>query len=350
MQPSIIPFLTPMAVLERMNSNNDVGFKMFMAPVNHNKLDEKKTLQIINTILGNTYQHEDKLTRQNQDFGLDACVVVGYDDNNLKEKQPEHTVCMKVLHPEQPELNGTVYLGMFPKDITQLITHLQSNRFQKLLKTDATTVNGQEYVAEYFKVAEQWKNQKNTETLPSYFNLLKLVKQHSKEDHVWISFWEGMHRYVAIMLSLLCADITYDSTNCYIHRTLTTESLRRGDIKGFLNQKIPPEELIQDIFNGKRSDAPLFKSNITITVYIPTMTGEDIDTIMEVTQGQSQSVSDNKLSSAVQTLSTSLHDCLSICFTLVGSRMLIAESRRLDIQYKINVQQAITDQAYRKKI
>jgi hypothetical protein len=82
-------------------------------------------------------------------------------------------------------------------------------------------------------VAEQWKNKKETETLPSYFNLLKLVKQHSKEDHVWISFWEGMHRHVAIMLSQLCADITYDSTNCYIHRTLTTESLKRGDIKGF---------------------------------------------------------------------------------------------------------------------
>jgi len=75
-----------MAVLEQVNTNNNVGLRMFMAPVNHNKLDEKKTLQIINTILGNTYQHENGLTRRNQDFGLDACVVVGYDDNNLKEK------------------------------------------------------------------------------------------------------------------------------------------------------------------------------------------------------------------------------------------------------------------------
>jgi hypothetical protein len=86
LQPSIILFLTPMAVLESFNTNNDVGFRMFTAPVKHNKLAEKKTLQIINTILGNTYQHENKLTRQNQDFGLDACIVVGYDDNNLKEK------------------------------------------------------------------------------------------------------------------------------------------------------------------------------------------------------------------------------------------------------------------------
>jgi hypothetical protein len=66
-------------------------------------------------------------------------------------------------------------------------------------------------------------------------------------------------------------------------------------------------------------------------------------------RGQSQSVLDNKLSSAMQTLSTSLHDCLSICISLVSSRQ-IAQDARPDIHYKITVQQAIPDQAYRKKI
>jgi hypothetical protein len=173
-----------MAVLKQVNTNNNIGLRMFMAPVNHNKLDKKKTLQIINTILGNTYQHENKLTRQNQDFGLDACIVVGYDEHNLKEKRPENTVRMKVLHPEQTELNRFVYRGMFPEDITQLTTCLQSEQFQQLLKTDATSFDGQEYLAEYFKVSEQCKNKKETNTLPSYFKLLKLIKQHSKEDHV----------------------------------------------------------------------------------------------------------------------------------------------------------------------
>jgi hypothetical protein len=151
---------------------------------------------------------------------------------------------MKVLHPEQTELDRLVYHGMFLEKITQLTSHLQTEQFQKLLKTDATTINGQEYVAEYFKVSEQWKNGKETNTLPSYFKLLKLVKQHSKEDHIWISFWEGMHRHVAITLSLLCADITYDSTNCSIFNTLTTDSIKRGDIKGFADPKVPPKKLI----------------------------------------------------------------------------------------------------------
>ncbi len=145
-----------------------------------------------------------------------------------------------------------------------------------------------------------------------------------------------MHRHVAIILSLLCTDIIYDSTNCYIFRTLNTKSIRRGDIRGFANQRVPPKKLIQDIFDGKRSDAPLLKSDITITAYIPTMAVKDIDTIMEVTHCQSQSVSDNKLSSAMQTLSTSLHDCLSICISLVSSRQ-IAQGARPDIHYKITV-------------
>jgi hypothetical protein len=113
-----------MAVLKKVNTNNNKGFRIFTAPVNHNKLDEKKTIQIINTILGNTYQHENELTRQNQNFGLDACIIVGYDDNNMKEKQPKNTVRMKVLHPEKTELNQLVYRGIFLEEITQLTTCL----------------------------------------------------------------------------------------------------------------------------------------------------------------------------------------------------------------------------------
>ncbi len=79
------------------------------------------------------------------------------------------------------------------------------------------------------------------------------------------------------------------------------------------------------------------------------MAVKDIDTIMEVKNDQSQSVSDSKLSSAMQTLSTSLHDCLSVCILLVSSRQ-IASDARPDVHYKITVQQAKTDQAYRKKI
>ncbi len=116
-----------------------------------------------------------------------------------------------------------------------------------------------------------------------------------------------------------------------------------------LTQKYHQKCLFRTFFYGKRSDAPLLKSEITITAYIPTMAVKDIDTIMEVTRGQSQSIFDNKLSSAIQTLSTRYHDCLSICISLGSSRQL-SQDARPNIHYKITVQQAITDQAYRRKL
>ncbi len=47
LQLSIIPFLTPMAVLKQVNTDNNIGLRMFMAPVNHNKLDEKKLYKLL---------------------------------------------------------------------------------------------------------------------------------------------------------------------------------------------------------------------------------------------------------------------------------------------------------------
>jgi hypothetical protein len=79
---------------------------------------------------------------------------------------------MKVLHPEQIDLRQRAYHGMFPEEITQLTLCLQGKQFQKLLKTDATTINCQQYVAEYFKVTEQWESKKEKNTLPSYFKQL----------------------------------------------------------------------------------------------------------------------------------------------------------------------------------
>jgi hypothetical protein len=76
---------------------------------------------------------------------------------------------------------------------------------------------------------------------------------------------------------------------------------------------------------------------------------KDIGKIMEVMHGQSQSVSDNKLSSAMQTLSTNLHYCLAICTSLHSLRQ-ISQDTRPNIDYKITVQAAMTEQAYRRKL
>jgi hypothetical protein len=78
------------------------GLLVMTAPVNHNKLNQSKTIQIVHTILGNAYQDEQEVTIANQDFGNDACIIVGYHDK-LKTQPGKNRVVMKDLHPNNDE-------------------------------------------------------------------------------------------------------------------------------------------------------------------------------------------------------------------------------------------------------
>jgi hypothetical protein len=99
---------------------------------------------------------------------------------------------------------------LFPKD---KILHdiIKSDEFQKLLGTDATTEEGQDYMAEYYKVAIDWKVLKKqgkekgtiTDAASAYYYLLKTVKCESKKDDIWMTFYEGLHRHSALILSLI---------------------------------------------------------------------------------------------------------------------------------------------------
>jgi hypothetical protein len=139
-QSLIIPFLTPMDLCDE----NKTGMLVMTAPINHqNKLNQNKALQIVNTILGNAYQSKNKLTRQNQGARLDACIIVGYDNNKLKELPERNQVNIKDLHPDEGGLRQPYHQGMFPNKDDNLSAILQSQEFQQLLKTAATTSDRQ---------------------------------------------------------------------------------------------------------------------------------------------------------------------------------------------------------------
>jgi hypothetical protein len=110
LQPSILAFLTPMVPRD----DKQTGMLVLTAPVNHNKLNQNKAIQIVKTILGNAYQSNNKLTRQNQDFGLDACMIIGYNDKKLREIPGRNKVIMKALHPENGGLHEQNHRGMCP--------------------------------------------------------------------------------------------------------------------------------------------------------------------------------------------------------------------------------------------
>jgi hypothetical protein len=65
---------------------------------------------------------------------------------------------------------------MLPRDLDQLATCLNLAQFQKLLKTDATTEEGQMIVAQYYGVEKEWACISKEDSLLSYYKLLHLVK------------------------------------------------------------------------------------------------------------------------------------------------------------------------------
>ncbi len=85
--------------------------------------------------------------------------------------------------------------------ITPLEQLLGSDEFKEILTTDATTEDGENKVAEYFKIENAWEHllgkwqqdNQNITGFKRYYELLFLVKSKSKHDRVWFSFFEGMH-------------------------------------------------------------------------------------------------------------------------------------------------------------
>jgi hypothetical protein len=320
------------------------GFLIKTAPVNHNKLNQGKAIQIVHTILGNAYQDENEVTIANQDFGNDACIIVGYNDKFGTKQPPTNKVDMKLLHPNEDEQEENYYNDLFPDDDTLFTKQLESSEFLNFLKTDATTSEGQTLVAQYFKVDKEWASRKKTNTVQAYFDLLCLVKEQSTNDKVWISFWEGMHRHAAIIMTLLCADITYNTKNCYIPRTLQKSSFN-DYIKGYTDTEPTPFQIIQAIFDGTNVDAKMLKTVMNVMAYIPQKTQTEITTLMEVMRTQSQHVSENKLTSAARTLSTTLSDWLKLC----SPNSVNSFSKKPEITHTFHLQTAITDKTYQRK-
>ncbi len=122
--PSIIPFLTPIEVC-----NKQTCLQVTIAPVNHNRLNQSKATQIAHTILGNAYKDKNDPTLANQDFGNDACILVGCNDVLVNKPNKSNGVVMKDLHPNDEEQKHNVYRYLFSPDIDSFTTYLSSDEF-----------------------------------------------------------------------------------------------------------------------------------------------------------------------------------------------------------------------------
>jgi hypothetical protein len=91
-----------------------------------------------------------------------------------------------------------------------LLNKVRSEEFQNLLLTDPTTLEGQEKIVKYFGITDEWATiivnaqQKGhiSDSASTYFFLLLTLKYRSNKDNIWMSFYEGLHRHTALLLSL----------------------------------------------------------------------------------------------------------------------------------------------------
>jgi len=89
----------------------------------------------------------------------------------------------------------------------------------------------------------------------------------------------------------------------------------------------------------------MLKTVMNVMAYIPQKTQMEITTLMEVMRTQSQHVSENKLTSAARTLSTTLSDWLKLC----SPNSVNSVTKKPDITHTFHLQTAITNRAYQKK-
>jgi hypothetical protein len=134
-----------------------------------------------------------------------------------------------------------------------------------------------------------------------YYKLLFLVKSSSTVDHVWFSFFKGMHCLAAIVAGLLCSKFDH-TTNELKPGSLTFDDfIIDGALK---NSKVPgttvKEHLDQII--AKEFKAPMFHDEFHLSAYVPKQL-MDADKLIKATQLQSLWISNFKKSSATTTIS-----------------------------------------------
>jgi hypothetical protein len=81
--PTVIPFLTATTVYQGKKKKT---LRHYVAPVNHNVLNNKKAINIAHTILGNFCHGDESKNLQMETMGMDACMMIGYHDKVSKNE------------------------------------------------------------------------------------------------------------------------------------------------------------------------------------------------------------------------------------------------------------------------
>ena len=202
---------------------------------------------------------------------------------------------------------------------------MYSDDFQQLLLTDASTKDGQDFLASYYKI-DDWVqikeklHDKEADMATRYYYLLFMVKAQSNQDNVWMSFYEGLHRHASLLITLLSA-VFDTTTNILKFNTLSVEYFKQHQLLNFKSVDETPHERLNKIFERKIS-APMLTETFPVKCIIPhkvegVQPQGSVDEFTRQICKYSQLISDIKKTSAANSsfslLSKALKNKLNLC-------------------------------------
>ena len=206
-------------------------------------------------------------------------------------------------------------MNPFHKEVTSSMTffppnkdfyyNIQDDNFAWLLISNATTDEGQKTIAQYYGVYNKWVDlEHGDDKIDRYYDLLLLVNSQSKNDTVWVSFIEGLHRHAATIVCLLCMKFDYDN-NIISSRSLDLDDLKNADVPYYSDPRYNPRQCLLSILNGQ-TEAPMLTLLFTFQAYIPNQIKGNIQPIMENLSAYSEWVLISKIDSEQKTISKTL--------------------------------------------
>ena len=161
------------------------------------------------------------------------------------------------------------------RDDNKLFARVMSEEFQDILRTDPTSEDGEAKVVHYFDIADEWAKVKKkgtnnghiSDSASTYFFLLLTVKYRSNTDNIWMSFYEGLHRHAALLLSLTSSSFNL-TKNEIKFKSLTSEFFCQQQIENFKFDSKKPHERLSDIFDGKKK-VSMLTEQFNIKAIIP---------------------------------------------------------------------------------
>ena len=112
--------------------------------------------------------------------------------------------------------------------------------YKVFFQTNATTYEGMQMVAKHYGVEEDWKTYLNVSSRDNRakdcYKLLHIVKTLSKQDNLWISFIEGLHRHAAIVMCLTCSTFNLEDNNID-HNSLKRKDFTLAGVKNYKKTK-----------------------------------------------------------------------------------------------------------------